>query len=338
MKVGWIAVGVRTPVYKRDEKPTVKYLLASLLLVLIGPSARAADGAATAKSETEAAEFCVVGYLPYWEFKSFDAAVGKQLTDVICFSIEPTREGEVNHRDITAAALDQLHQMREKHGTRIEIAVGGWGRAKALGTVAVDQAKRQRFVAALAKYCDENKFDGVDFDWEFPKGKEQIAAYGELLSECKAALGPRHRLVTMAVSPDQELPAAAIQAVDRVHLMSYDHDGPEHSTAAQAEADVKQVLARGVPKSKLVLGVPFYGRNRNGSPSELGYTQIVRRFHPAPGSDSEQGYYFNGSDTIRAKTRSAKSQHLGVMIWELGQDTNDETSLLRAIHAEVGKQ
>jgi chitinase len=285
--------------------------------------------------------FSVVGYLPFYEVKGFDPAVGKYLTDLIYFSIEPTADGELSDRDISRDVIEQLHKMRDEHHTRIEIAIGGWGRAKAMPQVALDPQKRKRFIEALAKYCDDHKLDGVDFDWEFPRGKEQTAAFAATLTECKAALAPHGRLLTIAVSPDQQLPEAAIQAVDRVHLMSYDHGGPEHSTLAQAEADVKQVLARGVPAAKLVLGVPFYGRGprAKASPSEMSYSRIVGRFHPEASADTAGSYYFNGPDTIRAKTRLAKSQHLsGLMIWEVGQDTGDDSSLLRAIQAETAKR
>jgi GH18 family chitinase len=40
--------------------------------------------------------------------------------------------------------------------------------------------------------------------------------------------------------------------------------------------------------------------------------------------------------TIEKKTEYALSQKLaGIMIWEVGQDTNDHTSLLKVIHKTV---
>ena len=149
---------------------------------------------------------------------------------------------------------------------------------------------------------------------------------------------PSKRILTIAVNPDQRLSVEVIAAVDRVNLMSYNHEGPEHSTLAQAEADVKQALARGVPANKLVLGVPFYGRNVKARPHEIAYAEIVARSHPAHEVDSDEHYSFNGLDTIRAKTHLAVSRQLGgIMIWELGQDTRDDSSLLRAIHVESAK-
>src|SRR5437588_11937569 len=97
-------------------------------------------------------KFTVVGYLPYYQTKTFDPSIGKYLTDLIYFSIEPTEAGDLNHRDISPDVIAQLHKMREQHHTRIEISVGGWGRAKAMASVAVDREKRRRFIAQLAEY------------------------------------------------------------------------------------------------------------------------------------------------------------------------------------------
>ena len=42
--------------------------------------------------------------------------------------------------------------------------------------------------------------------------------------------------------------------------------------------------------------------------------------------------YYNGVDTIAAKTRYARENLGGIMIWELTQDTSDpDRSLLRTI-------
>lgn len=48
--------------------------------------------------------------------------------------------------------------------------------------------------------------------------------------------------------------------------------------------------------------------------------------------DYWKGAFYNGINTIESKTRLAKKLGLGgVMIWEIGLDTSDDTSLLKAI-------
>jgi GH18 family chitinase len=46
--------------------------------------------------------------------------------------------------------------------------------------------------------------------------------------------------------------------------------------------------------------------------------------------------YFNGAQSAQAKAKFARDTGLaGVMVWEIGQDTQDVTSLLSAIAAEA---
>jgi GH18 family chitinase len=281
----------------------------------------------------------VVGYLPYYEFKSFDLSNAKMVSDLIYFSAQPNDAGDLDHTDISNEALDRLLALKDRFGTHIQLAIGGWGRCKSFAAVATNPDKRKHFVQVLLQYCLDRKLDGVDFDWEFPAGPQENEAYSLLLIETKAAFRSHGMLVTVALSPSQELADDAYQAVDRVHIMSYDHSGDEHSTIKQAQSDVEAFLARQVPKDKLILGVPFYGRKRDGNPNAMSYSQIVSRFHPVNAEDSAGGYNFNGIDTIRKKTRYALDQRIGgVMIWELGQDTNDLNSLLRAVSNESEKR
>ena len=55
-------------------------------------------------------------------------------------------------------------------------------------------------------------------------------------------------------------------------------------------------------------------------------------YSPEPDVDEVNNIYFNGIDTIKQKTTYVvENGYGGIMIWEVGQDTTDETSLLKAI-------
>ena len=75
----------------------------------------------------------------------------------------------------------------------------------------------------------------------------------------------------------------------------------------------------------------FYAR-----PGWAGYGTILERV-PDAGSRDHTAYdgmevYYNGMDTIARKTRYARENLGGIMIWELTQDTWDrEKSLLQVI-------
>ena len=80
-----------------------------------------------------------------------------------------------------------------------------------------------------------------------------------------------------------------------------------------------------------MLGVPFYAR-----PSWADYGTILASVPDAYNRDhvSYNGMevYYNGMDTIGSKTRYAKENLGGIMIWELTQDTTEKSkSLLQAV-------
>ena len=83
------------------------------------------------------------------------------------------------------------------------------------------------------------------------------------------ALHARSKLLTAATGsyPGGMVPDSSLPYFDLIGVMSYDQVGPtwgtpggEHSTYAQAEADLALWIGKGVPASKLALGMPFYGR------------------------------------------------------------------------------
>ncbi len=285
--------------------------------------------------EAAPAAFHVTAYLPDYRVERFDPAALAGLTDLVCFSIEPRESGELNVARLPPEMLGRLREACEKQGVRLSVALGGWERSSGFAKLAQDPQRRRRFVAELTRFCLDQKLAGADFDWEHPHDAAEEQAYADLLVDTKRSFRPHALIVTAAMAGWQNLPAAGFEALDRIHLMAYDHDGPRHSSFEQAKADVARMLARqGVAAAKIHLGVPFYGRSTRTRGRTATYAEILRGRKPAPDVDRIDEWDFNGIATIQAKTRFAREQKLGgMMIWELGQDTRDESSLLRAIGA-----
>ena len=142
--------------------------------------------------------------------------------------------------------------------------------------------------------------------------------------------------------------------VDWLNVMVYDDFSTtvpyrHHSDYTLAQTCLNYWLTtRGMPKSKTVLGLPAYGRPSGISQSQnvLTYAQILQQggsassdsatvtsaAHPDPYT-----VYYNGQPTIRKKAALAKQIAGGVMLWEKGQDTNDNTSLLKAVCDTIGR-
>jgi GH18 family chitinase len=108
------------------------------------------------------------------------------------------------------------------------------------------------------------------------------------------------------------------------------------------------LVTRGMPKAKFVLGLPAYGR-----PSGITQTNTVLAYSSiltAGGSSSSDSavvtssgwptpytVYYNGQPTIKKKAILARQQAAGIMMWEMGQDTHDATSLLKAACDTIGR-
>lgn len=286
----------------------------------------------TCAASAEQPAFHIVGYLPHYRLADFDSNEARYVTDLVYFSAEPAADGTLKPSLLDDKGLKKLQSIKAKHQVRLSLCVGGWGRSAAFAVVAGSPDARRRFTTEAVRFCQENQFDGIDLDWEHPANDAERDDYGRLIVELQSACRPLGLLVTVAIADWQTLPAAGINAIDRLHLMAYDARG-RHATYAYAVSAVERVAKAGVPKAKICLGIPFYGRRIDDSNQSLTYAEIVRRYQPPPANDEADGIFFNGIDTIRRKVAFARDEGLGgVMVWELGQDAGGNASLLRALH------
>ncbi len=293
------------------------------------PSPAPVPTASPIPASTPPPPFAVIGYLP--DYRDANANWGSRLTDIIYFSAEPRADGTLDASRLNENVLGKLHEMQARFGMRLLLSIGGWQRSDGFAAMTSQVGTRSHFVESLAEYIHANKLNGADFDWEFPQDETQFQDYILLLQEVQANFQPKGLLLSVALSPDFEFPLAPFAVVDRIHVMSYDR-GPRHSTYTQAVADLNTFVSAGLPKEKLVLGVPFYGREIANTENAYSYADIVEKFHPMPALDEMSGIFFNGIQTIQRKTCYARQNGFGgVMIWELGQDTADSSSLLQAI-------
>ena len=276
----------------------------------------------------------IVGYLPEYRVATAEPEQFQQVTDIIYFGLTPPKEGRLPERPIRPPILATLLKLKRATKCRLLVCVGGWDRSDGFAELVRDERARGHFIADLLQFCQRNSFDGVDFDWEHPRGKEQIAGYAQLLGEAKDAFHDRDLLVTVAQASWQDLTKEAYDAVDRVHLMSYDHAFPQ-ATLEKSKADVHRLIDWNCPPAKICLGVPFYGRNRQGE-SRSYRTLVANSAAPVEG-DLMDGFAINGPATVAAKAELAQKLGLGgLMVWELGQDAStEERSLLRVIVAKL---
>ncbi len=123
--------------------------------------------------------------------------------------------------------------------------------------------------------------------------------------------------------------------------MAYDETGSwtpdkpgQHSSFNLANQAVSYWENQGVAPNKLVLGVPFYGYNFDELKNITGfsYSEMVNKNVIYDDLDQVGEAFYNGRPTIERKVELAAESTSGILIWELGQDSYNEYSLLSTIH------
>ncbi|MGL5151208.1 MAG: glycosyl hydrolase family 18 protein, partial [Clostridium sp.] len=244
-----------------------------------------------------------------------------------------------------------------KNNVKVLIAVGGWEyKGTPLENTFVEATntdeKTKKLANSILDLVDEYGFDGVDMDWEHPRtdgnSKNQ---YASLMKYLRKGLDERKKLLTSAVLAGVSAEGnvlwdaaghtdEALACVDWINIMAYDGgDGDRHSSYDFAVASAQYWRNnRKLPKNKVVLGVPFYGR-----PSWASYEDILKADSNAHKKDKAtidgKEAHYNGTDTIKKKTKWAMENCSGVMIWEISQDTTiKDKSLLNAIYETITKR
>ena len=275
----------------------------------------------------------VVGYYPYYatgrlsiEDIQYDA-----LTNINYFSLNVYENGNLDVSHIRFPDQAKLVDLAHSHGVDVSICVTGF--SSIFSTMAANQTARANFVSRVTQYCLDHDLQGVDLDWELAFSSEQKDNYSKLVKELHDSLKPHGLLLTIAVYPlGSDIRPWAIEYVDWLNIMVYNFGYP-HSTFNHAVQSVNHWENYGAPREKEVLGIPFYGV---GNGTTYSYRNIMETYHPSPEIDEIGGISFSGIDTVKQKTAYALNTGCaGVMIWELSHDTEDSTSLLKAIDEEI---
>ena len=259
-----------------------------------------------------------------------------KLTHINYSFLTPKDDGTFNPLN-NGWKLKLITQNGHVHNVKVLISVGGWGWDKQFETVAADPTLRSAFVQNLKTFVDEYQLDGADVDWEFPDDGQSAQNFLALIKELHTAM-PDKLLTTAVVSygkNSQGILPEVLELLDFVNVMTY--DGPDHGTMQQFEQGLAFWTARGLPKAKIVMGVPFYSHPK-GMPKATGvsYARLVNIDPSAAQTDSYEYIgamqIYNGIPTIQAKTQLAMQQASGIMFWTLDFDAQGDLSLVNTIY------
>jgi GH18 family chitinase len=288
----------------------------------------------------------VVAYVPNWiDLDAFTPTIDyARITHInIAFENPVNDKGDLSFNEKNEVLISRARENK----VAILVSIGG-GSASGDKTLLeryanlTSDAKRAGFVARLADYVSKHNFDGLDVDLEGPSiGKD----YGVFIRDLSLALKPKGKLLTAALSQGyggKDVPDSVFEHFDFINIMAYDATGDwapdrpgQHSSMDFARSSVEYWLGRGLPKSKAVLGVPFYGYGFGADFRKGGYSYAtILAAYPGAENTDQVGntIWYNGIPTIRAKALYAREQGLaGVMIWSLNHDVKGERSLLAAL-------
>lgn len=197
----------------------------------------------------------------------------------------------------------------------------------------------ENIVEVLEKY----DFDGVHFDYEYPITDDAWYYFNRFLVSLGRTLDDDYTLGVAASTWNMHFTYRAIKAVDTFELMTYDYvdANGKHATYEDTVAQLEQIKDKGVPLSKINIGLPFYSRPTDLSAYWYGYNSCYEEI-------TEDGWYhcdkinkdfwFNTPEVISQKTQYGIDNGFGgVMIWHYSCDlpSTHEGSLLRAIGETV---
>jgi chitinase len=329
----------------RSSKPFFAAAVLSLLAACVdeptGPSARDVAREAGPALAMNATTSRVVAYLPTWYSGSLDAIRYTKLTHINYAFIDPTSSGGLTGLPMSGdARLTSLVQKAHANGVKVLISIGGWsgGNDTPWKDMSSSATARATFVNNVVTFVNNYGLDGADIDWEYPDaGTAEATNYATLMSQLNTALDAHGKLLTAAVAATSYygngIKSEVFGYVDFMVLMAYD-GGTPHSTYDYADQSLDYWLGRGLPASKAVLGIPFYGRD--SLDTYRSYREIVRADAQAPYKDLSNGFHYNGVETIKKKTQLSLQRASGVGIWELTQDTTlSSISLLEAVHTAM---
>ena len=291
----------------------------------------------------------VVGYFPSWRFTLTDKVDFCKLTHVNIAFGNPMVDGTIQLSNPSAISnLEQVISTAKLQNSNIQFYISLAGGvlsdevANTWKTFLASSQDRPKLIDKIIEFVLENNLDGVDVDLEW---SHVTQGYSDFVIELKKELSIHGKGMTAAFPSETKFSQISDQALavfDFINIMVYDYTGSwnpsqpgQHSSYNHAERGInywKNIV--GIAGEKLTLGVPFYGYDFLNSTTVESFTYGSMVASNTSNSERDQvgNKYYNGRPTIASKVKLAAQNLSGIMIWELGQDSFTEYSLLQTIH------
>lgn len=200
---------------------------------------------------------------------------------------------------------EMVNLKKSKPDLKVIAAIGGWG-ADGFSDAALTPASRYNFARQVNKLINQYNLDGIDIDWEYPgtaaagiKARpEDKENFTLLITAIRDVIGDDKWLSVAAVGDQASINRSfeidkIAPLINYFNLMSYDFTAGETGEKGRShqanlyESDlslpgysvdkwVNNLINAGMPASKILLGVPFYGRL--GAKTTKSYDELRTNF------------------------------------------------------------
>lgn len=244
-----------------------------------------------------AAQRKVIGYFPEWgvyeahNFFTPDKVDYSGLTH-LNYGFAVVKDGVVTMHDTDKAPglIKDLDKRTEAANVAHMISVGGWNNSQegVFEAATATDAGLEKLANSMVSYMAQWNFDGLDIDWEYPDTEAEKAQFTKLIQSLRTKLDAqgkkddKYYQLSAAVTTNHNNiqfinPAVTAPLLDSVNVMAYDihgafdpltgHNAPLYENSHDEDKDLNvadtmsaYVNTWQVPKAKLMMGIPYYGR------------------------------------------------------------------------------
>ncbi len=311
------------------------------------------------------------GFAPWWNLGDEAAFDVQDFTTLAYFSVDVNPNGTVDQSDsgwvgYESEALADLVNRAHAADDRVVLTATCFDQ-QSLNELTSNPSAWSQLGTTLIQLISAKNLDGVNFDFE-GQGPDDRQGLDDMIatvsSELRAA--DPHWQVTMSTyassagDPSGFFDIAGLApSVDAFFVMAYDMNDPSTPSPTAPLSGPGNVDAvdlaeymQIVPRSKIILGVPYYGYDwpttgpnpgdpATGPPTAVTYAQIAAQDLPSywdqtsqtpwtayqSGSQWHQVYY-DDPTSLALKARLADADGIaGLGVWALGMDGNDPAML-----------
>lgn len=220
----------------------------------------------------------------------------KQLTHInYAFVNVKNNQAHLENEKRDVENFRRLITLKQKNPSlQLLISIGGWSWSENFSNAVLTDSLRKGFAKSAVNIIRKYNLDGVDIDWEYPgmAGEEgnvyrpedkqnftlMFEAIRKELDILEKETG-KNKLLTTATGGfpsflNQTEMGKAQQYLDFINLMTYDYypwkvaghhtnlyESKTYPSTNSADKAIKAYIDAGVPVSKIVIGLAFYGKN-----------------------------------------------------------------------------